>query len=150
MAQQRGGPRLKDFFFYGTLLDDDVYGLVTGRYIVPRDRCHAVVDGFRCVVCKGASYPILIPAAGERVAGILVSKMELQEVERLKAFEGQEYELVPLAVHARYRGPVHAQAFMARPWVAGSEVPWSLAAWRHRHRYRDLAKLRALPLWAAE
>lgn len=138
-----------DFFFYGTLLDDDVYTGVTGRSISPRDRSPAVVDGYRRVFRQGASYPILITATGDRVEGSLVCGLGRREIERLKAFEGHEYDLVPLAVHARRRGQVRALAFMAKPWVPGSEEVWSLPAWRHRHKQRYLARLRACPIWTA-
>jgi hypothetical protein len=138
------------FFFYGTLLDDDVFALVTGRSVATRDRCRAVADGYRRVFREGASYPILIAAAGGRVDGALVSGVGLRETERLKTFEGDEYDLIPISVHAHNRGQVRAHAFMAKTWVPGSAEAWNLAAWRRRHKQRYLARLRAFRIWTAD
>ena len=145
MANERGGSVCADFFFYGILLDNDIYTGVTGRSVAPYDRRPAIVDGYRRVFRQGASYPILIAAAGDRVEGSLVSKVGQQEIERLKAFEGHEYDLVQLSVHVLHRGPVRAHVFMAKSSVAGSENVWSLSVWRQRYKKRDLARLRAVP-----
>jgi hypothetical protein len=139
-----------DFFFYGTLLDDDVFALVTGRSVAPPDRCGAVADGYRRVFREGASYPILVATAGGRVNGALVSGVGPRETERLKTFEGDEYDLVQLTVRAHNRGPVRAQMFMAKAWVPGSAEEWHLAAWRRRHKRRYLARLRAFRVWTAD
>ena len=138
------------FFFYGTLLDDDVFALVTGRSVVPRARCRAVAEGYRRVFREGASYPILIAAAGGRVDGALVDGLGVRETERLKTFEGGEYDLVPLSVHAHNRGHVRAHVFMAKAWVPGSAEPWTLAGWRRLHKRRYLARLRAFRIWTAD
>jgi hypothetical protein len=138
------------FFFYGTLLDDDVFTLVTGRSVAPHERCRAVAEGYRRVFREGASYPILITAASERVDGALVSGVGTREAERLKTFEGDEYELVQLPVHAHNRGPVRAHVFMAKAWVPPSAEAWNLAAWRRRHKHRYLARLRAFRIWTAD
>jgi hypothetical protein len=137
----RGGHEL---FFYGTLLDDDVFALVTGRCLAPRDRCRATIDGYIRVFREGASYPILIASAGARVEGALVGKVRAREAERLKTFEGDEYDLVQRIVHRHGGGSVGAHVFMAKSWVPGSSEPWDLAHWRRRHKHRCLARLRRL------
>ena len=138
------------FFFYGTLLDDDVFALVTGRSIAPGDRCRAVAAGYRRVFREGASYPILIATAGGCVDGALVAGVGVRETERLKTFEGDEYDLVQLSVHVHSRGLVSAHVFMAKAWVPDSAEAWTLAAWRRRHKSRYLARLRAFQVWTAD
>jgi hypothetical protein len=138
-----------NFFFYGTLLDDDVFALVTRRSLAPHDRCRAFIHGYLRVTRDGASYPILVAAAGGRVDGALVAGVGPKETERLKTFEGDEYDLVPLLVHRHNGGPASAHVFMAKTWVIGSADEWDLAHWRRRHKRRYLARLRGLRTWAA-
>lgn len=149
-VQGEAGAACMNFFFYGTLLDDDVFALVTGRSIAPRDRCRAAIHGYLRVFREGASYPILVAAAGGRVDGTLVAGLGPKETERLKTFEGEEYDLVPLIVHRHDRGPARAHVFMAKPWVAGSAEEWDLARWRRRHKRRYVARLRGLGTWTAD
>jgi hypothetical protein len=133
-----------NFFFYGTLLDDDVFALVIGRSLAPRDRCRATIDGYIRVAREGASYPILVASAGGGVEGALVGKVGPREAERLKTFEGDEYDLVQLIVHRHRGGSVGAHVFMAKSWVPGSSETWDLGLWRRRHKRLYLARLRGL------
>jgi hypothetical protein len=139
-----------NFFFYGTLLDDDVFPLVTGRSLAPRDRCRAAIDGYLRVFREGASYPILVATAGGRVEGALVGGVGPREAERLKTFEGDEYALIQLIVHRHNGGPVGAHVFMAKTWVPGSADVWDFANWRRRHKRRYLARLRGPGNWTAD
>ena len=139
-----------NFFFYGTLLDDEVFALVTGRSLDPPERCRATIDGYCRVFREGASYPILIATASGRVDGALVSGLGPKETERLKTFEGNEYDLVQLIVRRHTGRPVAAHVFMAKTWVTGSTDPWDLAHWRHRHKRRYLARLRGPVTWTAD
>jgi gamma-glutamylcyclotransferase (GGCT)/AIG2-like uncharacterized protein YtfP len=148
--EQRGGSLVHGLFFYGTLLDDDVFALVTGRSILPGDRCWAAIDGYLRVFREGASYPILVATADGRVDGALVAKVGPRETERLKTFEGDEYDLVQRIVHRHNGGLVSAHVFMAKTWVAGSADAWNLAHWRRRHKRRYLARLRGLGTWTAD
>jgi gamma-glutamylcyclotransferase (GGCT)/AIG2-like uncharacterized protein YtfP len=131
-----------NFFVYGTLLDDDVFALVTGRSLAPRDRCRATLDGYIRVFREGGSYPILVASAGGRVEGALVGKVGPREAERLKTFEGDEYDLVQRIVHRHSGEAVGAHVFMAKGWVPGSSETWDLAHWRRRHKHRYLERLR--------
>ncbi|MGZ8409581.1 MAG: gamma-glutamylcyclotransferase family protein, partial [Hyphomicrobium sp.] len=144
------GAACMNFFFYGTLLDDDVFALVTGRSTAPHDRCRAAIHGHLRVFREGASYPILVAAAGGRVDGALVAGLGPKETERLKTFEGDEYDLVQLVVHRHNRGPASAYVFMAKTWVAGSAEEWDLAHWRRRHKRRYVARLRKLGTWTPD
>lgn len=131
------------FFFYGVLMDRDVLRLVTRRP-VPAAACRAAaIDGFSRVYRDGASYPILIPADGACVEGILVSGLGDAEEGRLRAFEGDEYDLVTVPVRKGRGGAVEARVFMPRSGVPASSLPWMPEHWRRHHRARYLARLRA-------
>jgi gamma-glutamylcyclotransferase (GGCT)/AIG2-like uncharacterized protein YtfP len=137
-------------FVYGTLLDDDVFALVTGRSAPFHDRRQAMINGYRRVCRAGASYPILVNAPEAQVDGAVVGGITPREIERLKTFEGEEYDLVPLTVYGRNRRRVNAHGFMAKAWVPASTEEWTLAAWRRRHKRRYLARLRAFRTWSAD
>lgn len=74
--------------------------------------------------------------------GALVTNVGPREAERLKMFEGSEYDLGPLVVRRPNGGLVGAHMFMAKTSVAGSADTWDLAHWRRRHKRRYLARLR--------
>lgn len=150
LGAKRGGRCIHELFFYGALLDRAVFTLVSGRSIAPRDGCWVSIHGYLRVARDGALYPILVAAAGDRADGALVAGAGPNETERLKTFEGDEYDLVTLLVHRHNRGPASAHVFMAKPWVAGSADEWDLAHWRRPHKRRYLSRLRGVRTWIAD
>lgn len=98
-----------NFFFYGTLMDEDVRALVVGRRAPPSACRPAVLAGYRRVFRDGAAYPILVRARASegdgvtRVDGCLVAGLSKREISRLKVFEGEEYELTDLPVRTPSR-----------------------------------------------
>lgn len=59
------------YFFYGTLMDRAVLAAVLGRAPAAPPRA-AILHGYRRMFRHGASYPVLAPAAGEAVSGVVV------------------------------------------------------------------------------
>lgn len=127
------------YFFYGTLMDPAVLRAVLGRSPGREASQAASLDGYRRVYRRGAWYPVLVEAAGEKVDGILMGGLGREDAQRLEAFEGEDYALAVLAVRTGHREGVAARVFMARVFMARAGVPataepWSLADWRRRHR----------------
>lgn len=133
-------------------MDPDVFALVTGRARASSAGEPAVLRGFRPMVRAGASYPILTPAPEARVEGLIVTGLTATEIERLKTFEGAEYDLVAATVESPARGvEIPIRLFMAKPGIEASEVAWSLADWRRRHKDRYLSRLGAARrVWTAD
>ena len=106
------------YFFYGTLMDRTVLAAVLGRSLPPAASRPASLDGYRRVFRAGASYPVLVPAAGEVVAGIVVDGLGQGDRRRLEAFEGSDYVSREMPVRlgrGGHRGGlgVHAEAAAA-------------------------------------
>jgi gamma-glutamylcyclotransferase (GGCT)/AIG2-like uncharacterized protein YtfP len=123
------------YFFYGTLMDPAVLAAVIGRRGPPPLRQAASLDGYRRVYRACAWYPIIVPADGERVEGIVVTGLRQDDARRLDAFEGDEYVVRALPVDTTRGGRVVARVFMARADVPTATArPWSLEDWRRRYR----------------
>ena len=122
------------YFFYGTLMDPAVLAVVIGRHLPPASRQPASLADVRRVYRAGAHYPILIPAAGERVEGLLVDGLGAADGRRLDVFEGRDYVAQTASVQPQRGGPVLAWLFMPRPHVPASALTWTPEHWRRHHR----------------
>lgn len=121
-------------FFYGTLLDPDLRRAVLER-TVRRQACEpAHIDDHRAVYVAGAWYPTLLPQAGARTDGLLVRDLDGDDLRRLIDYEGDAFVLVERDIVGRRRGRCRAGVFVARPGIAVTTVPWTLAGWRRRHK----------------
>lgn len=116
------------YFFYGTLMDRSVLAAVIGRS-PPAPRHPATLDGYRRVFRAGASYPVLVPSAGEAVSGVVVEGLGEGDARRLDAFEGCDYTRCEMPVRLARGKCVAAGVCMPRPSVAASSLPWSPEVW---------------------
>ncbi|MBL8659460.1 MAG: gamma-glutamylcyclotransferase [Rhodospirillales bacterium] len=121
-------------------MDPAVLAAVIGRRPGTDLRRRASIEGYRRVYRDGAAYPVLIPAAGERVSGLLVEGLNDRDRRRLDAFEGGDYVARTVPVRTD-RGEVRAWMFVPRPGVPATSAPWSLDDWRRRHRRRYLERV---------
>lgn len=132
-----------DFFFYGTLLDQDVRRAVLGidiaaQRLVPGTLPHHVLRRVR-----DETYPMLLPRRHAAVRGLFATNLSLPEARLLDRFEGPAYRrsvrdievsdgrVVPAAVYL----PCHALRAESRPWV--------FAAWQLREKRAFLEKISA-------
>jgi gamma-glutamylcyclotransferase (GGCT)/AIG2-like uncharacterized protein YtfP len=129
------------YFFYGTLMDRTVLAAVLDRNPPPAASRPASLDGYRRVFRAGASYPVLVPAAGEVVAGIVVDGLGQGDRRRLEAFEGSDYVSREMRVRLGRGGVVAAWVFMPRPRLPVTTTPWSPADWRRRYRRQYLQRI---------
>ncbi|ONH29899.1 gamma-glutamylcyclotransferase family protein [Pseudofrankia asymbiotica] len=77
-------------FAYGTLMFGDIVEALLGRR--PAFTA-AAVAGWRAARLPGRVYPGLVPAAGRRASGLLLSGLSAAEWALLDAFEGDAYVL---------------------------------------------------------
>lgn len=132
-------------FFFGTLMDPDILGLVIGRPVDSRELEPAGLSGFRRVRVAGASYPMLVPDPAGFVEGRLWRGGTASERARLDAYEGPAYRLEPVVVETRSGERVAALVYLAVPGsLRPSEEPWELAAWQARFKPLYLARGEAL------
>lgn len=128
------------YFFYGTLMDRAVLAAVLGRAPAAPPRA-AILHGYRRMFRHGASYPVLAPAAGEAVSGVVVEGLGEGDARRLEAFEGRDYALREMPVRLCRGRHVPAMVFMPIDPAAASAVPWSPGDWHRRYRRQYLQRI---------
>ena len=104
-------------FLYGTLLDPRVLARQSGERGLARRLRAARLEGYSHVGLRGTPYPTLVRQPGAETAGAVL-RAGPSARQRLAAYEGSRYRLVPVRVETR-RGPMRARAWMAPRWRAG-------------------------------
>jgi gamma-glutamylcyclotransferase (GGCT)/AIG2-like uncharacterized protein YtfP len=120
------------FFAYGTLMLPEVMDVVCGR------RCAAVpavLSGHRRRLLHGAVYPVLLPAVGEEVAGVLWEGLDAAALARLDRFEDAIYERTLRRVVLASGEEREAFVYVLRPehHALASAAGWNEAEFRARH-----------------
>ena len=126
------------FFFYGTLLDEDVRRATLGREPAPADIVAVRLAGHRVARAVGRAYPVLAPEAGSVAAGVMVCGIREGEAARLFHYEDSGYDAVELpVVDGRGRTRL-AWVFMPGRSLAAMADSWSFAEWQAHHKARVL------------
>jgi hypothetical protein len=119
------------YFFYGSLTDPDVLAIVLGR---PRiDGVPAALRGWRRWRVAGACYPLISPAPGGCVEGVVLDASPA-EARRLAWYEGEDYDLRELRPTLASGEPVAALVFLPKPDLAHADEPWDPTLWRREHK----------------
>ena len=127
------------YFFYGSLTDPDVLAAVLGR---PRVRAvPAVLEGWRRWRVAGEDYPLIAPASGGRVEGILAD-VAPAEARRLAWYEGDDFAPRVLSVAPRSGEPLQALVFVPRPDLAHAGETWDPRVWARKRKEPLLAAAR--------
>jgi hypothetical protein len=139
------------FFFYGTLMDEDVRRAVLGvRSLAPTEK--ATLYGWRRVKMAGVSYPMIVRARNHKVDGILMHGIDGRARDLLQRYEGDEYAILGVDVETGDTSVLSARMFVPRPGLTvRGRGPWHLETWRRRHKRRFLGGLQFIgkPLPAA-
>ncbi|RDD62827.1 gamma-glutamylcyclotransferase family protein [Ferruginivarius sediminum] len=120
------------FFFYGTLMDDELRGALAGaKDATLRITPGTLLNHRRCRARFG-NYPVVIPQPGGRLSGLFVEGVDAHLALWIAHYEGPGY--VPARVsavdHAGQR--LRPWAFMPLTRQDASREPWDLQAWQ-RH-----------------
>ena len=124
-----------DFFFYGTLMDEEVRRAVLRRALPAARLQAASLGGYRRVCMAGAPYPVLVAsAADDRVDGLLARGLSAADSARLLRYEGFAYlmKMLPVEIGAARR--VNARVFLPRGNVRITSDPWTLSEWQRERR----------------
>lgn len=129
-----------DLFFYGTLMDRDVLGLVVGRPFAQDGLEPATLPGWRRARALGQPYPIVLADPSGAVEGVVVSRLGPDDTARLCRYEGDGYDLVPTEVMQAGRT---RQVHFFRPGAAfeADPRPWDFAAWVAEEKAAFLARI---------
>ncbi len=115
-------------FTYGSLMFPEVWTRLVPR---PRASVAAVLDGYVREGVRGQSYPGIREQAGAHTAGRLYLDIDAQELARLDAFEGSEYQRESVTVRLDNRDgrtitlPAQVYRFIDRTRLDGA--PWDSA-----------------------
>jgi hypothetical protein len=133
------------FFFYGTLIDQDVMALVIGRRLPPQAYEPASITGFSRRRASGASFPVLKPDPNGRVQGVLVRGFSARDVAQLSAYEGEGYCIVPRNVWQGDR-QITVSVFKSHAdrdvRLIPSREPWDLKLWQRDHKRAYVARVK--------
>lgn len=113
-------------FTYGSLVVPRIMRGVTGR----SHACErATLVGYARYRLIDRVYPGLVPEAGSATEGQLYYDLDLDDLERLDAFEADEYDRHEVEVRTEAGQRVHAFAYVIAPEHRGivAHVPWSEA-----------------------
>ena len=130
-----------DFFFYGTLCDDDVRECVVGRACAVEA---ATLDGYEAVPVERGRFPILLAQRGRVAAGVLCRGLSLTEAARLGLYEheGRDYTArrFPIKTSAEQLQP--AWVFVPLGTLRRGPGKWDLAEWQRFAKAEFLARVR--------
>lgn len=105
----------------------------------------AALAGFRRRLVRGAVYPAVVPAAGERIEGVLWAGLDRAALARIDRFEGSLYERPELSVELAQGERCAAYVYVLRPeqLALATDAPWDETEFRARHLHDYLVTCRA-------
>ena len=114
-------------FFYGTLRAAEIRSAVLGYDLPTGHLTDAVLENYQVRRVKGALYPLLVPAAGEKAIGLLATSLDRLAIEVLDQFEGHHYNRSALQVHTA-AGFVEADVYLPDDTLLAAES-WDFDRW---------------------
>jgi len=132
------------FFFYGTLMDESLRSALAGARASRLRVASGVLPDHDRRAARDGPYPVLVPAPGRRVPGLLVAGVDRHLALWIAHFEGSGYR--PAAYRVLDATGRRQMAVTFAPTVAlpASAHPWSLARWQRQHK---APVARSLALW---
>jgi gamma-glutamylcyclotransferase (GGCT)/AIG2-like uncharacterized protein YtfP len=105
-------------FAYGSLMCEDIMAAVCGVAVAALSGRPAQLAGFARHPVLGESYPGMVPAPAQSVAGIVYLDLPATVWARLDAFEGEMYERQPVSVALGDGQILIVQTYVFRPEFA--------------------------------
>lgn len=130
------------YFFFGTLMDPDVLATVLDRPLAHEETVPAWLHDYRRVRAAAASYPLLVPAPGVVVGGVVFRPNDPRDDLRIRHFEGEEYAERWLSVQLVGGSRRAARVFFGAEALQPTDELWDLAAWRGVHKAAFLEQCR--------
>ncbi|WP_439815390.1 gamma-glutamylcyclotransferase [Zavarzinia sp. CC-PAN008] len=122
------GETAQPFFFFGSLMDQDLLRVVLAREVTGLEMVPATLHGFRRRRALDEAFPIIQGHPGGRVEGMLVHGLAQADIARLRFYESGDYETRPFDVEGP-QGRVRAQVFVATGRLEDAGVAWEFDAW---------------------
>jgi hypothetical protein len=132
------------FFFYGTLMDDDVRADLLGAARHDLRMRPGVLLNYRRRAARDGYYPVLVPEARGRVDGVFVEGLTREFVLWIAHFEGPTYEPDRVTAVDPAGRRLGAWSFLPSRRAYATDRPWDLHVWQRHHK--PVAR-RMLALW---
>jgi gamma-glutamylcyclotransferase (GGCT)/AIG2-like uncharacterized protein YtfP len=131
------------FFFYGTLMDADIRRAVLGER-APETVEPATLPGYRRCAAANGAYPVIVKANGYEVRGVVARGLDKTAQARLNRYEGDEYELIDVAVRTPTKSELWVAAYVPGKKNAPALSPgeWTLDVWERRFKRHMLSLIR--------
>jgi len=126
------------FFFFGTLMDKDIMEAVAGHALPDNRFLPSRLTGYRRVVVRKETFPMLLEAPGAEVDGVVVEGLSAGALDRIHFFESVEYEARRVDVMLEDGARTAAHLFAATDYAANSGEDWSSEVWQARHKEKGL------------
>jgi hypothetical protein len=130
------------YFFFGTLMDRDVLATVLDRPVACDELSRAWLHGYKSVRAADTSYPILVPAPGVVVGGVVFQPRNGRDDVRIRHFEDDEYAERWLVVRLAGGRQLVTRVFFALEVLQATDEAWDLAAWAKAHKQAFLEQCR--------
>ena len=115
------------YFFFGSLMDAEVLGIVLGRAVMSEEMRPAKLSDYRVVGVRNESYPALCAERGASASGVVVEGISDRQAQRLQYFEADEYAPEICKVELSGGDCVPARVFLATESLAHTTDDWSFA-----------------------
>ncbi|MEO0426978.1 MAG: NUDIX domain-containing protein [Pseudomonadota bacterium] len=136
---------MKPIFFFGTLRDPELLEVVLGRSLRAGELRPARAWGVVAWQVADEAYPMLREEDGGIAEGALFFPAAEDEIEALRFYEEEEYELFPITVVAE-RSPFDARYFGATEKLLPGTAAWCFESWRREERGVAIAAAEELML----
>lgn len=130
-------------FVYGTLRDREVLESVLGHSLDSLSLVAATALGYRTVYYPRQLYPALIPVDEDVASGIAITGLSQSDMERLDAYEGDEYQKGQLRVVANGLS-FDALAYLPAQVIDPAAPRWTFEVWVEKDRARWIVEEPAL------
>jgi hypothetical protein len=130
------------YFFFGTLMDRDVLAAVLDRPVASGELSRAWLRDYQRVRAATAPYPILVPAPGVVVGGVVFRPRSVRDDVRIQHFEEGEYVEHWLLVHPPGGRGLLARVFLALEVLGRTSESWHFNEWAHEHKAAFLEQCR--------
>ena len=111
----------------------EILGLIVGRTCRGED---AILHNFKRRKIRNESYPGITPAPGEQVDGKIYHLLQSDEINKLTAFEGDAYELLPVIVRLKEVGDLDCLTYCIKEkyLFLMTDREWSLEDFMGHHK----------------
>ncbi len=103
---------MQDIFVYGTLLNDEVLGILLDQ---PLSKVGARLPGYRRVRVSGQMFPAIRPDGESSVEGALLTGLDQRAIALLDEYEGHFYQRESVLVYLDCGTSRHCHTYVFRP-----------------------------------